>query len=429
MIKALSEKVRRLAPVASQQDKASVQEDASRNMSGDAAVAAELMFYRAAFSKMQETCVAVANGDLSARVNGRENFPEKVAASFDALNHVLDLSDCFVREAGASLDAAAKGRYHRRFLLTGMRGDFGRGAARINKASSHMQELEEAAAAERQQVAQGFRSEVMKVVEALTGLSARIAQSARSMADKAAHSSDLCGEVSTSTAHTTEDLKAVAGAVHEMNEAVLEISRQVNGSSEATRDVVREVDGAKHAVDGLVSAAGRIDNVIGFIRKVAEQTNLLALNATIEAARAGESGKGFAVVAAEVKNLSRQTAEATEEIAREISEIQKATGSTADAIGRITSSTGDVDARAQAIAAAVEEQSATTSEIGRSVDAVSAQASNVAERVVAVTSATVETGEGAQSLLAEAESLAARSRDLEDQVNAFLSNLLAGSSH
>jgi methyl-accepting chemotaxis protein len=421
MIKALSQKVRRLAPVVPQQDNEPAAEDT--------AAAVELMYYRAAFAKIQETCSAVANGDLSARVNGRENFPEKVTASFDALNHVLDLSDSFVREAGASLDAAAKGRYHRRFLLTGMRGDFGRGAARINEASSHMRELEEAAAAERQQVAQDFRSEVMKVVEALTGLSARIAQSARSMADKAEHSSDLCGEVSTSTSQTTDDVMGVAGAVHEMNQAVLEISRQVNGSSEATRDVVGEVEGAKQAVDGLVAAAGRIDSVIGFIRKVAEQTNLLALNATIEAARAGEAGKGFAVVAAEVKNLSRQTAEATEEIAREISEIQNATGSTATAIGRIASSAGDVDGRAQAIAAAVEEQSATTSEIGRSMDAVSTQASLAAERVAAVATATVETGEGARSLLAEAEDLAGRSRDLEEQVNRFLTNLLSESSH
>ena len=35
---------------------------------------------------------------------------------------------------------------------------------------------------------------------------------------------------------------------------------------------------------------------------------------TIEAVRAGEAGKGFAVVAGEIKDLARQTAEATFEI-------------------------------------------------------------------------------------------------------------------
>ena len=61
------------------------------------------------------------------------------------------------------------------------------------------------------------------------------------------------------------------------------------------------------------------------IRGIAEQTNLLALNATIEAASAGEAGKGFAVVASEVKDLARQSADATDSIANQIREIRQDT--------------------------------------------------------------------------------------------------------
>ncbi len=72
----------------------------------------------------------------------------------------------------------------------------------------------------------------------------------------------------------------------------------------------------------LGESSAEIGNVIKVINSIAEQTNLLALNATIEAARAGEAGKGFAVVANEVKELAKQTSEATEDIIRKIAMIQ-----------------------------------------------------------------------------------------------------------
>ncbi|MGC8778111.1 MAG: methyl-accepting chemotaxis protein, partial [Candidatus Caldatribacteriaceae bacterium] len=77
------------------------------------------------------------------------------------------------------------------------------------------------------------------------------------------------------------------------------------------------------AIDALNIRSKEIGKIVDLITGIAEQTNLLALNAAIEAARAGEAGRGFAVVAEEVRKLAENSAQAADQIAHLITEIQK----------------------------------------------------------------------------------------------------------
>ena len=104
------------------------------------------------------------------------------------------------------------------------------------------------------------------------------------------------------------------------------------------------------------------ESVLTLISAVAAQTNLLALNATIEAARAGEAGRGLAVVAGEVKDLARETAQATGKIAQQISAIQADSREAADCVAQVIVVIDRINELQSAIAVAVEEQSAATAE-------------------------------------------------------------------
>jgi methyl-accepting chemotaxis protein len=162
---------------------------------------------------------------------------------------------------------------------------------------------------------------------------------------------------------TATNVQTVAAAAEEMSAAASEINRQVSQAREISKMAVMQAGHTNKIVNGLVDTTQKIGDIVELITEIANRTNLLALNATIEASRAGAAGKGFAIVASEVKTLANQTSKATEEIGRQIRDVQNATQEAASVIGSIGETIGKVDEISSEVAAAVQQQTAATAEV------------------------------------------------------------------
>ncbi len=177
------------------------------------------------------------------------------------------------------------------------------------------------------------------------------------------------------------NVSMVASATEQMSVSIREIAGNSARANTITREAVMKTVSCSEEVGTLGVAAAEIGKVLETITEISEQVNLLALNATIEAARAGEAGRGFAVVANEIKELARQTSQATIKIREQIQGIQASTSGTVKGIEAITAIVNDVNDIVTIITAAVEEQRATAEEIAVNITQAAVGITEVNENV------------------------------------------------
>lgn len=257
------------------------------------------------------------------------------------------------------------------------------------------------------------------------------------------------------------NLSAIASASEEMTNTINDMAKNTEKANETTNSAVKAVEEASKQVGELSSASREIEQIVSVIVDIAEQTKLLALNATIEAARAGEYGKGFAVVANEVKDLAKQTNDATEDIKKRVLGMRDSTKSTVEQINRINEVIQNVNNIVGIIAAAVEEQNVAmkdnaknlsqvsegieevsknvaevnngVSDISKSIAEVAAGAedvaksaveastgaNDVAQNITGITQASADTSKGAQQLNIAAVDLSKMAASLQDMIKKF----------
>jgi methyl-accepting chemotaxis protein len=276
-------------------------------------------------------------------------------------------------------------------------------------------------------MAASFETSVGGVVSAVSASSSQMQSSAQSLSSTAATTADQAKAVTTAMNEASTNVQTVATAAEELSSSIKEISRRVNEAASIASDAVREAKVTHDQMQELSEASRKIGDVVKLISEIAEQTNLLALNATIEAARAGDAGRGFAVVAAEVKSLANQTAKATEDIQRQISDIQRATEHAVKGIDRISDTIEKVNNIQASISVAVNQQGAATQEISRNVQEAASRTALVSRNIITVGQVLESTGMESREMLNAALGLSKESDKLKNEVYNFLSSIKSGS--
>jgi aerotaxis receptor len=245
-----------------------------------------------------------------------------------------------------------------------------------------------------------------RTAEDVATTTSSMASNAMGMVEAATSVSAHAGTAALAAADALSSAQTVSAAAEQLAASIREITNRITMANDVTRGAVDESQAAERTISQLRTEVTRIGQIASLIADIAGQTNLLALNATIEAARAGDAGRGFAVVAAEVKKLANQTAKATEDISHQITQIQRATTETVDAVSRIGGKIVEIDEVSTAIAAAMEEQSAATQEISRSVGQAAVAAQTVTDVMGGVVQIASETSDKATRLRGDADGLA-----------------------
>ncbi len=258
-------------------------------------------------------------------------------------------------------------------------------------------------------------TELNRAADRQTDVSCQMSTNAEQTSQQAQRASVVAAQVSQNT-------QAVSLAMNELSTAIREIANNTQQAARVATDAVQLAATTNSTVTKLGQSSAEIGEVIKVITSIAEQTNLLSLNATIEAARAGEAGKGFAVVANAVKELAKQTANATETIRRKIDVTQNDIRESVSAITRISHTIEQINDFQNSIAGAVEEQTVVTRDISRNVADAARGTSEIAGSITLVARAAEGTAAGATATRAAAQDATRLATQLNDLVSQFRSD-------